>query len=202
MEEPAIKKSVETLLKEIGSMKDEQLISCILLPNNPHIRLFQEEIYNRYIKIIYGKCILMIRDQNIANDLVHDIFILVFTKLHTYRGDSPFFGWVNSIAHHKCISYLKKKKVFNDIQDYEISNDYDAEKEIKISHDQNLELLEQAFDAMPKDKRIIMVLKYHEQKSISEIAGMLEIGESAVKMRLARGRSYLLGIIENQKNKT
>ncbi|MFT5885161.1 MAG: DNA-directed RNA polymerase specialized sigma24 family protein [Arcticibacterium sp.] len=89
-------------------LEDIDIINQILKPKNPEKRGYQEELYKRYMDRVYAKSYFLTKDRSEAKDLTHDVFILVFTKLNTYKGLSPFFGWIDAIIYHHCLQYLRK----------------------------------------------------------------------------------------------
>ncbi|MFC3812621.1 RNA polymerase sigma factor [Lacihabitans lacunae] len=92
---------------DLKEKTDEELISQILDTKSTDRRLCQEELYDRYINKIYGKCLLLCKDPEAAKDVTQDVFIIVFTKLNTFRADSPFFGWIYKILTNVflCVEY-------------------------------------------------------------------------------------------------
>lgn len=178
-------------------LEDIDVIEAILKPNNPKKRLFQEELYKRYISRVYEKCYFMAKDKAMAKDLAHDVFILVFTKLNTFKNLSPFFGWIDAITYHHCLAYLRKKKILV-TKENEILEILDIEDETEhdFSKEDSLNDLESAFNAIPADMKLILLMKYRYGLGIKEIMEHLELSESAVKMRLKRSRDYLASALK------
>ncbi len=174
---------------------DEQLVERILAGEQPLLEL----LYDRYSTKIFHKCLSLIKDREAAKDCTHDIMVKVFMNLANFKGRSAFSLWVHSITYNYCMDYLHKQKRldFSDYSETEyehMSND-DIELENKILHDVQLTHLEQAFEFLNPEEKIILMMRYQDGMAVKEIAETLSIGESAVKMRLKRSRDRLANIL-------
>ena len=176
-------------------LSDNDLVQAIIDENDRTLkRNLQEALYDRYADRIFSKCYYMVKDRDIAKDLSHDIFVKVFINLTKFRGDSPFYGWIYAIAYNHCINHLEKSKRLKlddfEAKSYEIASD-DTELEYKILKDIQLTQLEKLMGELPEAERMILLMRYQDGLSVKEVATMLNLGESAVKMRLKRSRDHL-----------
>lgn len=177
-------------------LSDEQLIHEILV--NRRKELFGK-LYDRYADKVYRKCISFVHDTDIAQDMVQDVFMKVFLKLDRFKGKSSFSTWLYSITYNHCVEYYRKNSKYTHIdidEGVDLPLDDDAyEKELLSLRVQELK---SALDQIsPEDKRLLL-LKYQDGLHVKEIMDMLEISESAVKMRLSRARSRVQEVIENK----
>ncbi|MBG6128961.1 RNA polymerase sigma-70 factor (ECF subfamily) [Aquimarina sp. EL_43] len=153
-------------------------------------------LYDRYAKTIYNKCLSFVKSNEEAQDLTHDIFVLLFAKLKTFKGNSKFSTWLYSFTYNFCVNYVqrvqKKKKekiisIDNIIVEYP-SEEIDDEDMMKLKSKK----LAMALKKIEPDDKIILMMKYQDDLSIKEIEKALNIGSSAVKMRLSRAKSRLV----------
>ena len=175
-------------------LSDEELVKSITLNNNT--ALF-EKLYDRYSRVIFNTSFSYTKNQFEAEDLTQDIFLKLFLNLKKFQGNSKFSTWLFSFTRNHCINTIKgsKKKrnqsvFYLDIENLGITEDADCvdfEKEQKEQIDNIYTAIKQLSEA---DKNILY-LKYREELSIKEISKALNIGESAVKMRLKRAKSKL-----------
>lgn len=189
--------SVKTNEKFIN-LSDKQVVLDLLAETNAdQKRKLQEEIYDRFAQKIFKKCFSILNNQEQAEDLTQDILMKVFVNLHQYKGLS-FNSWVMAIAQNHAIDYLKKekrlrfeplsKKFEEQFNDVELNNEALLEAE--------LQKMEKAFIQLPESQKLILMMRYKERQSIKEIAKALKAGESAIKMRLKRGRMHLAKLIK------
>ncbi len=180
---------------KISKLTDEELVRRIKETNDTHLFAV---LYDRYSNLVYSKCLSFTRSKEEAQDLTHDIFIKLYVKLRSFKGNSKFSTWLYSFTYNFCVNYVQRdsyKKNENLIMDDEDKNyNLNAEKEVDDSSIYSLKTdkLKTAMEKLePKDKMIIL-MKYQDEIPIKEIKELLEIGESAVKMRLKRAKAKLI----------
>ena len=72
-----------------------------------------ESIFENFKSPLYGLAYRYTNNATAAEDLIQDIFLKVFTNLHTLDNDDAFVGWLYRIAVNTCLSYiLSHKRVF------------------------------------------------------------------------------------------
>ena len=69
-----------------------------------------EGVYERFNRSIFNLVYRYTNNSEIAEDLLQDIFIKVFTRLHDLRTEDTFVGWLYRIAINTCYSYLRSSK--------------------------------------------------------------------------------------------
>lgn len=97
----------------LGELRSHKLDSS---PESQAIRLAQqgdagafEIIYQQHSRRVYALCLRMLRDAIEAEDLVQDVFMLLFRKIHTFRGESAFSTWLHRLAVNLVLMRLRKK---------------------------------------------------------------------------------------------
>ena len=185
------------------SLDDNEIVKHIQVSTNQNlIRKYQEELYRRFVKQIYAKCLAIVRNKQIAQDLAHDIFIKIFINLNSFKGDAPFGSWVNSITYNHSINYLKKVKKLRTTADVNIIEQGYSDEDIAtlIEKENDYNLLEKAILQLKESDRMILIMKYTDSYSIQEISNKLKTKESATKMRLKRARNNLHNLVKQLKN--
>lgn len=189
----------------IIKLSDEDLIDEFLKTKN---EILFEVLYDRYAKIIYNKCLRFSRYEDEAKDLAQEVFLKLFIKLGSFHKKYKFSAWFYLLTYNHCVNYVNRDVNFKiskyrvEIDDYhpELQDstyiDSDDTTEAKI-----LELkvgkLEEALKILQPEDKMILLLKYQDDISVKKLSSMLEIGESAVKMRLKRARERLINIYDN-----
>jgi len=154
-----------------------------------------EELYNRYEKRVYNKCYGFARSGAEAEDLTQDVFLMMFVKLGSFKGRSKFSSWVYSLTYNFCVNYVNRNKG-RKINDKSDSISDDAERlSVVLEEDAILDLrvdkLKKALDLVSPEDKTILLLKYQDEVSIKELSELMQIGESAVKMRLKRAKARI-----------
>lgn len=68
-----------------------------------------EHLYNRYKRRVHAICLRIVSDPVEAEDLTQEAFLLVFRKIHTFRGASAFSTWLHRLALNVAYMHLRKK---------------------------------------------------------------------------------------------
>ncbi|CAH0999547.1 RNA polymerase sigma-H factor [Neolewinella maritima] len=177
-----------------AGLTDRELVAVILDGK----RAYLNELYRRYQDRVYYKCLGMVRDASQAQDLAHDVFIKVFTNLHKYQGNADLSFWIYAITYNHCVSHLKKAKRlrFDTMEESvdAVDGSQDALHE-KLLHDLQLDQLDRLLKRLPREDEVLLTLKYQEAMSVKQIAAILQLSESAVKMRLLRCRERLAKLL-------
>ena len=184
------------------NLTDEELVAQIV--KNKNTILFGV-LYDRYIKQVYNKCYGFASNEDEAKDLTQEAFIKLFIKLGKYKlkDGSKFSSWLFVFVYNFCVNYVKrnnakkieKKSISSDEYDYVLEDTNDEDLfEIRV------ERLEKVLELIPLEDKSILLLKYKEELSIQELAKLLDVGESAVKMRLKRAKAKVL-LVHNEKYK-
>ena len=177
-------------------LSDEELVYKIVETNNTH--LFSV-LYDRYSSVVYNKCYGFSKSKEEAEDLTHDVFIRLFVKLRTFKGKSKFSTWLYSFTYNFCVNYVQRDKhkknenktvVTDQIKEEEVFDEIDDATLFELK----AEKLAKAMSLIDPNDKMILMMKYQDDLSIKEISKGLEIGESAVKMRLKRAKEKVVNM--------
>lgn len=188
-------------IEEINVLSDEEIIALILKRGDPK---YFGIIYDRYSKRIFNKSYSFFNNKNLAEDVTHDILLKVYLNLKSFSNRSRFSTWVFSITYNYCVDFQKKHnrlamEYFDYVEADKIDSDYDEsmpfdEELFKLQSDR-IKLL---IHLMPDEEKVVILLKYQDEMSVKEISAVVEISESATKMRLKRGRERLLKMYQEK----
>ena len=151
-------------------------------------------IYDRYSEKVYHKCISFVGDTGTAQDLMHDIFLKTFINLSKFNHKSKFSTWLYSITYNFCVDYVRKNNKIKKTNEEELVNipaDQDDLNEVELLQIKASRLMKTLDKIDPEDK-MILLMKYQDDLSIKEIMTVLEIKESATKMKISRARARAL----------
>ena len=152
-------------------------------------------IYDRYSRLVYAKCLSMLKNEVAAEDAVQEIFIKVMLKLSSYTGDAKFSTWMYAITYNYCIDVIRKtqRKKAIDVEDIgvlEASMIHEPDDARILEVD--IKRLKYVLERIPRKDKAILMMKYLEEFSIKEIAEIMEKSESAVKMQIFRAKEKFL----------
>ena len=186
----------------IKKLSDEDLVSAIVKNNDT---MLFEVLYDRFSTLVYNKCYGFAKDGDEAKDLTQDVFLKLFVKLASFKGNSKFSTWLYAFTYNHCVNYVTRntaKKFEKQSVDYaDIENiSEDEEDDSSDFNDMRVDKLKKALDLISPDEKMILLLKYQDNLTIKEIESVLGVGESAVKMRIKRAKAKLLTVYDNNLN--
>jgi len=68
-------------------------------------------LYSLHSRRVYAICLRMIGDTTEAEDLTQEAFLLLFRKIHTFRGESAFSTWLHRLVVNIVLMHLRKKSL-------------------------------------------------------------------------------------------
>jgi RNA polymerase sigma factor (sigma-70 family) len=189
--------------KELGAndpykeVTDEALVEQIVEKRDP---MLFGVLYDRYVKLVYNKCYGFARSQKEAEDLTQDVFLMLFVKLGSFQGRSKFSTWLYSFTYNFCVNYVNRDKgrKMSDKSNSLDAHEMDLPMEVTDEHllDLQVNKLKQALELMPPEDKSLLLLKYQDGVSIKELETVMNLGPSAIKMRLKRAKARVLEIYE------
>lgn len=163
-------------------------------------RAGQLKIYQLFSPVLYGICLKYMKNEDDAKDVFQEAFIIVFEKIHQYKFEGSFEGWMKRIFINKLIETLNKKKknsFFLDVFDPE--TDFIEEEDLEVNVIPQEKLLEYIQD-LPDQYRLVFNLYVFEKMKHKEIAEQLKISEGTSKSNLNRAKKILQKRILSIKN--
>jgi RNA polymerase sigma-70 factor (ECF subfamily) len=162
-------------------------------------RAFFDELYDRYAATLHGVLCTIVRDTDLAKDLLQDTFIKIWQSLESYdpkRG--TMFTWMLNIARNTAIDYLRSRQhqqqqKTDELPDYVYEHEqWSVEPE--VDHIGVRELL----DTLDCECRRVLELAYYRGYTHSEIAEELGIPLGTVKTRLRTAITQLRHVLRNE----
>jgi RNA polymerase sigma-70 factor (ECF subfamily) len=175
----------DTRALAIGLQKQDPDLLDRLIEQHQH-RLF------RYLVFLTGNTAL-------AEDLFQETWIRVLERGAQYNGKSKFESWLFAIARHLVIDASRRKKVasLEELGDTENDAPYDPPDETSATvlqmlvRRENAEMVQMSLLKIPAYYREVLVLRFHEELGLEEIAAVTATPVSTVKSRLYRGLAAL-----------
>ena len=141
-----------------------------------------ETIINKYGDMLYRLCILMLKNESDAEDVVQETIIKYYQKSPTFADCEHEKAWLIRVATNKCRDLLRFR-----VRHPQIDGDYLE----KISYDSSDSGIIEALASLPEKFRLVLTLHYIEDYRVEDIAKIINRTSSAVKMRLQKGRKLL-----------
>jgi RNA polymerase sigma-70 factor (ECF subfamily) len=159
------------------------------------------QIVTKYSPRIYAIAFRLMQNQEDAEDVLQETFIIMLNKLDTFQGKSTLYTWLYRVATNVALGKLRKKKnidnsmtsdsiEFENISSLELA-DWPEHLEEKFDEIGFRKCLDKAIEELPDHYRTVFILRDLEGHSTRNTAKILGISEANVKVRLMRARLYL-----------
>ena len=162
-----------------------------------------EELYQRHHRRVYSICLRMLQNASEAEDLTQDVFIQLYRKIGSFRGDSAFTTWLHRMTVNQVLMHFRKRTVKFEKTTEEgetpvqivngTANPFKMPIVDKIA-------LENAIEQLPKGYKNVFVLHDVEGFEHEEVARILGCSVGTSKSQLHKARLKLRKLLGKKAN--
>ncbi|MBA3440785.1 MAG: RNA polymerase sigma factor [Pyrinomonadaceae bacterium] len=160
-----------------------------------------EELYERHNRRVYSLCLRMTHNVVEAEDLTQEVFIQLFRKIGSFRGDSAFTTWLHRLAVNQVLMHFRKRGVMLE----QTTEDGDIPVQmVRGTENPNAMpvvdriALDRAVAQLPTGYRTVFVLHDVEGYEHEEIARKMHISVGTSKSQLHKARMKLRALLRQQ----
>src|SRR6478735_8972757 len=162
-----------------------------------------EEIYQRHHRRVYSICLRMLQNAYEAEDLTQDVFIQLYRKIGSFRGDSAFTTWLHRMTVNQVLMHFRKRTV-----KYEKTTEEGETPVQVVSGTENpfrmpivdKIALDNAIDQLPKGYKNVFMLHDVEGFEHEEVAKILGCSVGTSKSQLHKARLKLQKLLKKKAN--
>lgn len=180
-------------MEKFAHMTDEELAMLYVEGNNNAF----DELLARNQQKLFSYIMIMVHDQEIANDIFQDTFIKIITRLQEgkYTNSGKFSFWMTRIAHNVIMDWFRGRKneqitepnAENDRSNIRNQDVMEMNRESELINEQILLDVQHMMNSLPEPQREVVYMRLYQQmsfKEISEVTGV-SINTSLGRMRYA-----------------
>ncbi|MCP4670439.1 MAG: sigma-70 family RNA polymerase sigma factor [Desulfobacula sp.] len=187
-----------------NSIDEQDLVERLQKGQQWAFNVLVDRYQDRLLRIAYGITL----DHEDSIEVVQDVFVIVFKKIHTFRQDASLATWLRRITINQCLNWKRKwKRRFKWSHDSlesnngtSLLNDKNLYGNNIKSHDPEILYQEKQFESnlkkavkkLPEKLRVVFVLNSFEGLSYEQIAKTLDIKKGSVSSRLYWARKNLM----------
>jgi RNA polymerase sigma-70 factor (ECF subfamily) len=160
-----------------------------------------ERLYERYHRRTYSLCLRMTGNQTESEDLTQEVFIQLFRKVGSFRGESAFSTWLHRLTVNQVLMHFRRRSVKNE----KTSEDGEMPEQIMPGTENQSKMpvldriaLKRAIDQLPPGYRSAFVLHDVEGYEHEEVSRILGISVGTSKSQLHKARLKLRGLLIKQ----
>ncbi len=160
-------------------------------------------LVERYQSYVFTIVMRHVHNRELAEELAQDVFVKAYKSLADFKGNSKFSTWLYTIAHHTCLSHLRKRPDSTVLPGDEkmqlvVENHGQSGHHAHVLEQRTQkQLLDQAINRLPGSDAEIVTLFYKAEQSLEEIGAITGLTPGNVKVRLFRARSKLKEILQH-----
>lgn len=162
-----------------------------------------EAIVARFKRRVVGTAYRLLRNRDDAEEQAQEVFLKVYRNIASLKEPATFESWLHRITVNTCIGTLQKQKrrpaiVVTEEGERDVLDDAASPSDTarEFENLEALKCLDKALSKLDSIGRGAVILRDVEEFSYEEIAGLLNVGLSAVKMRIHRARVAIQKLIE------
>jgi RNA polymerase sigma-70 factor, ECF subfamily len=159
-------------------------------------QLAMRTLFSRHRLAIYRWLLRLVHDENLADDLLSDVFLDVWRKATSFERRSSVSTWLLAIARHKALSARRRRR---DVElNAELAStvaDPADNPELVLQKKNREELLRHSLARLSPEHGEVIDLTYYHGKSIKEVAEIIGINEATVKSRTFYARKRLAQLV-------
>jgi RNA polymerase sigma-70 factor, ECF subfamily len=172
---------------------DRQLIARIADRDQAALRL----LVGRHQLRVYRFLLRLVRNEAVAEELTNEVFMEVWRNAQRFEGNSAPQTWMLSIAHHRAVSSLRKRR--EEAWDEESAGalaDEGDDPEVAAQKRDKSAAMRRCMEGLSAEHREIIDLVYYHELSIAEVAATVGIPENTVKTRMFYARKRLSELLK------
>jgi RNA polymerase sigma-70 factor, ECF subfamily len=153
-----------------------------------------ERLYEQHNKRVYSLCLRMLESSSQAEDLTQEVFLQVYKKIGSFRGDSAFTTWLHRLTVNQVLMHFRKRGV--KLEHTSEEGDFTNVVETPLQSTRRISMvdrlaLEKAISELPPGYRTVFVLHDVQGYEHEEISGLLGVSIGTSKSQLHKARMRL-----------
>jgi RNA polymerase sigma-70 factor (ECF subfamily) len=160
-----------------------------------------ELLYERYHRRTFSLCLRMTSSSTEAEDLTQEVFIQLFRKIGSFRGESAFSTWLHRLTVNQVLMHFRRRSVKNE----KTSEDGEIPEQIVPGTENQAKMpvldriaITRAVSQLPPGYKSVFMLHDVEGYEHEEVARLLKISVGTSKSQLHKARLKLRGLLIKQ----
>ena len=162
-----------------------------------------EELYNRHHRRVYSLCLRMLQNTAEAEDLTQEVFIQLYRKIGSFRGDSAFTTWLHRMTVNQVLMHFRKRTVKFE----KTTEEGETPVQIVVGTENQAKMpivdkiaLENAIAQLPNGYKNVFVLHDVEGYEHEEVAKILGCSVGTSKSQLHKARLKMRKLLQKKSN--
>ena len=150
------------------------------------------DLYQRYMELVYGVCLKYLKEPELAQDAVMQIFEELVSKLKKHEVYN-FRGWLHQVSENYCLMQLRTPKNLKTVElpSLLMQNEEDVHLNGVMEKEESFQKLEKCIASLPDEQKTVIKLFYLDGKCYNEIVEITGLEWNHVRSSIQNGRRNL-----------
>ncbi len=161
-----------------------------------------EKVYTELYSLIYRIAYHVVYDDDAAEDVTQEAFVRLYHSDHIFSTIDDAKYWTIRVVKNLAINQLRKKKrsiqLVEKMEQEQVKTSNTETGEDVYMREETIHQVRDALTRLPENLRLPIILREYGDMSYSEIAQVMGISESNVKVRIHRGRANLERLLNQE----
>lgn len=172
-------------IRQMLVLSDSQLVA--LSKEGDHDAF--DEIVRRHQDFVYRLALSYLHQQEAARDVAQDVFVSAYKGIHYLRNESALRPWLYRVCRNNCLNVIRRQK---------LERKHSPEESKAYNQDLSLGVMvKEMIDRLEDQYQEVIILRYYHDLKYRQIAELLGISLSSVKVRLFRAKETLKKMLED-----
>jgi len=177
----------------VSDPTDRALVASIAKGDKQAVRV----LFARHKVRIFRFAVRLLGDEAAADDVVSEVFLEIWRNAATFEGRSQVSTWLLGIARNLALTMLRRRSTEElDERIAEAIEDTADNPEVAMRKAQQSAILSECLKRLSPAHREIVDLVYYHEKSINDVADILNIPRNTVKTRLFYARNEIAKLLK------
>jgi RNA polymerase sigma-70 factor, ECF subfamily len=151
------------------------------------------ELVEKHQRTILNVANRYLGNYDAADDIAQEVFLKLWTKAGTFKGNSKFSTWLYRVAVNECLQYRRRRKQVVVSLDSLDADQPPESLQVAADHERTarIERVKKAIAALPDRQRIALVLAHYEGRSYQEIGEIMNVSVASVESLILRAKENL-----------
>jgi RNA polymerase sigma-70 factor, ECF subfamily len=156
-----------------------------------------DQLFRRHSVPVYRFVMRLTGDVSLSEETISEVFLEVWRHAHAFAGRSRVSTWLLAIARHKALTALKSRSRSAPPSDFETIILAAGDPEIALHQMDRSKVLKACLARLSPAHREVIDLVYYHEKSVDEVAHILEAPAGTIKTRMFHARRHLAEFLKS-----
>lgn len=149
------------------------------------------QLYNYYRSPALRFCVSLLKDQEEAENVLHEVFIKIWERRAFINPELNFNSYLFTCLRNYTFDYFKRVEKNTQLKELYMERMYNTDQQEIEDHEDRMQFVNRVVNNLSEKRKKILIMNVYEGKSYHEIAGLMKISKNTVKNQLVKAKQIL-----------